>query len=71
MTDDQIDWGRLRAARRGSKRFFSGSRPATVQERLTALAVDGLQVADPNHRTSPSTARSGNPVGHPRDFVSE
>ncbi|MFE5582276.1 hypothetical protein [Kitasatospora sp. NPDC056531] len=39
MTDDQIDWGRLRAARRASARFFSGSRPLTIQERLIALAA--------------------------------
>ncbi|MGW3044264.1 threonine aldolase family protein [Kitasatospora sp. NPDC001159] len=56
MTDDQIDWGRLRAARRASKRFFSGARPVTIHERLTALAA----AVDPN--LYPDVYGNGGPV---------
>ncbi|MFF2145648.1 threonine aldolase family protein [Kitasatospora sp. NPDC058190] len=57
MTDDQIDWDRLRAARRGSTRFFSGSLPATIHERLTALA----DAVDPD--LYPDFYGNGGPVG--------
>ncbi|MGW2375877.1 threonine aldolase family protein [Kitasatospora sp. NPDC001683] len=57
MTDDQIDWGRLRAARRASTRFFSGSRPLTIHERLTTLAA----AVDPG--LYPDVYGNGGPVG--------
>ncbi|MER6302819.1 beta-eliminating lyase-related protein [Kitasatospora sp. NPDC001539] len=55
MTDDQIDWDRLRAARRGCERFFSGSRPLSIRERLAALTA-----ADPG--LHPDVYGNGGPV---------
>ncbi|MFH9348235.1 threonine aldolase family protein [Kitasatospora sp. NPDC017646] len=55
--DDQIDWGRLRAARRACTRFLSGSRPLTIHERLTTLAA----TVDPD--LYPDVYGNGGPVG--------
>ncbi|MEV7601748.1 beta-eliminating lyase-related protein [Kitasatospora sp. NPDC089797] len=57
MTDDQIDWDRLRAARRACTRFLSGSRPPTMHERLTAL----LAAVEPGDH--PDFYGTGGPVG--------
>ncbi|HJD84245.1 beta-eliminating lyase-related protein [Kitasatospora aureofaciens] len=55
--DDQIDWGRLRAARRACTRLLSGSRPLTIHERLTALTA----AVEPDVR--PDFYGDGGPVG--------
>ncbi|MBD0690588.1 threonine aldolase family protein [Streptomyces sp. CBMA123] len=57
MTNDQLDWGRLRAARRACTRFLSGSRPLTMHARLTALA----EAVEPD--AYPDLYGNGGPVG--------
>ncbi|MFJ8475859.1 threonine aldolase family protein [Kitasatospora sp. NPDC094011] len=56
MTDDHIDWDRLRAARRACTRFLSGSRPLSMHERLTAL----LAAVEPG--SHPDVYGNGGPV---------